>query len=150
MFNNRKETLVKPFEIGDSAIDGLFGGMLAGFVMEIYLTLSGLLSGLHLLDALTRFSPIQGLPPISGVLLHFAVSGIYGTIFGLVIHWVTRHQTRWYLGWVAGLVYGVLQLLIVVVFILPNTDSAIGEIPLIHLAVAHLLFGLVLGLRIKR
>ncbi|RPI31522.1 MAG: hypothetical protein EHM70_11330 [Chloroflexota bacterium] len=150
MFNNRKETLVKPFEIGDSAIDGLFGGMLAGFVMEIYLTMSGLLSDLQLSDALTRISPIQGPRPVSGVLLHFAVSGIYGILFGLVFSWVMQRQTRRHWGWIAGTAYGALLLLMAVVFILPNNDSAIGEIPLIHLTVAHLLYGLILGLSIKR
>jgi hypothetical protein len=32
-------------------------------------------------------------------------------------------------------------------FILPNTDSALREIPRIHFIAAHLLYGLVLGLR---
>ncbi len=150
MFNNRKETFTKTFEISDTALDGLFSGMLAGLVMEAYLTVSGILAGLPVTEALTRLSPVNGLSPTSGLLLHFAISGIYGLLFGFFIHWLLRRHVRQYWSWLAGLGYGIFLLLVAVFFVLPNSDSAIREIPIVHLAVAHLIFGLVLGIRIHK
>lgn len=153
MFNNRKTSLLKQIEIGDTAgdlaVEGLFSGLLAGFVMEIYLILSGIAMGLNLIEALTRLSPIKGLPPVSGVLLHLAISGIYGTVFGLVVHWLPRRLLRPYWGWWAGLAYGIILLFLAEFLILPNTVTALHEFPLLHLVIAHLLFGLILGIRMN-
>ncbi len=158
MIKNGKR-MEKTLGIGDSAVDGLFSGMLAGLFMEIYLILSGWFSGLSLVDALIRISPIQGLPPASSVLLHFSVSGIYGLLFGLAVYWLARNMfdpkwlafgrpLQWW-GWLIGLVYGMILLAVAVLVVLPDSASPMGQIPFIHLIFAHLVYGLVLGTRIQ-
>ena len=90
MFNHYKQSISKPFELSETAVDGLFGGMLAGLIMETYLTLVGLIAGERLLEAMTQISPLDGLSPFNSILLHFAVSGVYGILFGMVYPWLFR------------------------------------------------------------
>ena len=69
---------------GDTAVDGLLAGILAGLGMAAYLILSGLLSGTSPAIILGRFDPTMDGGWLVGSAAHLAVSGIYGVGFALL------------------------------------------------------------------
>lgn len=128
--------------IGDSAVSGLFYGLLAGVVMGAYLLLSAVLSGYTVEESLSWFTPDESGNALQGILLHLAVSGIYGIGYGLLRHWLFRRIP----GWSGGLVYGLALFALAGLVILPGAGLGLTKISTLHLGVAHLLYGLVLGL----
>jgi hypothetical protein len=74
------------------ASDGLFAGMLAVLAIEIFIRPAGLAAGENILNAASRISPLAGLSPLSDILLHFAVSIVYGILFGLLYHWLANRR----------------------------------------------------------
>jgi hypothetical protein len=52
--------------------------------------------------------------------------------------------------WPAGLAYGLVLLLVAEVIVLPATGSPLRDIPIVHFALAHVIYGVVLGLLIAR
>jgi hypothetical protein len=82
-------------------------------------------------------------------LLHLAVAGVYGILFGILYRVVVLLRKDWLAplpSAVLGMVYGILLLLLARGVLLPGADSALMEIPLLHFGVAHLLFGVSAGL----
>ncbi|MFQ5880583.1 MAG: hypothetical protein ACE5IZ_10475 [Dehalococcoidia bacterium] len=156
---NSKQLTQKERTIGDAAVDGLFRGIIAGALMAAYLVAVGLAAGEGPGTVLARFAPGEGASPLVGALLHLAVSGVYGMLFGLGWHLITR---RWPFGrlragsfgglpaWVGGLVYVVALLILTEVVILPGTDSPLREVPFVHFALAHIIYGMTLGFLISR
>jgi hypothetical protein len=128
--------------IGDTAVSGLFRGLFAGAVMGTYLILSALLSGETVGAALSWFTPGMRGDALQGILLHLAVSGIYGIGFGLVRHWLLRNIP----GWLGGLAYGLVLLVVADLVILPGAGLGLVEVTKFHLGAAHLLYGLILGI----
>ena len=127
--------------LGEMAVEGLFAGIAAGIVMLLYLMVSGMLSG----DAASvmpgRFS-IQVPPnPLQGALLHLAVSGIYGMLFGILWSLVGGRVSSW----PAGLLYALVIYLLGRFVLLPGAGSPLLEIAPLHFAIAHLVYGLGLG-----
>jgi hypothetical protein len=129
-------------------VDGLLAGVGAGLLMAVYVTASGLLAGQPLTAVLAQFDPSPDPSPVTGVLAHLAVAGVYGVIFAL--GW-TALRRLWPVGpgWLAGLVYGILLWGVALLLLrLPGGATPegwlVGVAPL-HLAVAHVLYGLVLG-----
>jgi hypothetical protein len=83
---------------------------------------------------------------VQGLLSHLAVSAIYGMLFG-VLAWpvLRRFSSRKITGWLGGLVYAILLLLLAQIAILPGTNSPLEQIPFWQWALAHGVYGLILG-----
>jgi hypothetical protein len=133
---------------GDSAVDGLLAGTGAGLLMALYVGAVGRLSGQAWRDILAQFDPSPAPSPFTGVVAHLAVAGVHGLVFALAWHWLRRAAPR-VPGWLAGLVYGpVLWLLAVVLLRLSpaaTPEGWLAGVAPVHLAVAHLIYGLALG-----
>ena len=132
----------------DAVLDGLFSGIMAGLVMAGSLLLSGSLRGEAITAILSSFSLDSGASPLSGTLLHLSMSGIYGMLFGLGLRYLHRHVDLSPSIWWAVLLgtgYGVLLQLLAWFILLPGSGSPLGEQPFLQLSLAHLLYGLTLG-----
>ena len=93
--------------MGDTAVDGLLAGILAGLGMAAYLVLAGLLTGVAPAVMLGRFDPRQAGNWLTGSVAHLAMSGVYGIIFALLFWGLVRLRpslARW--GWLLGLALG--------------------------------------------
>jgi hypothetical protein len=145
MINKPVSTLVKTRDAGDAAIDGLFGGLLAGLFMAFVLVLAGLLAGEAPLTVLERFSTGQSSNPLAGSLLHLAVSSIYGLIFSLLVNSLPRRWLQVLPGWLAGVLFAMLLFLLAQSTLLPALRSPLSELPWWVMASGHLVYGLVLG-----
>ena len=147
-----KEQRISSMKAGDFVVDGLFSGLLAGVVMAAYLLVAGLLAGDNPVDLLAGFSPGSDAAPLTGALMHLAVSGIYGGVFGG--SWlVSRFWWNAIPGWQAGLLglaYGFVLWLLAQSVVLPATGSIFAGLPGIQTLVAHVLYGVVLGILFMR
>jgi hypothetical protein len=142
---------MKEKNMGDTAVDGLLAGILAGLGMAAYLILSGLLSGLAPAVMLGRFDPTIGGGWLSGSVTHLAVSGVYGVVFAMLFGVVVRLRgSLLRFGWLAGLIYGLGLLAIARGVLLPMAGSPLLEIGAVHLLIAHAIYGLILGFEVSR
>jgi hypothetical protein len=128
--------------IGDIAVSGLFYGLMAGAAMGGYLLMAALLAGHTIGEALSWSTPDRGGDALQGILLHLAVSGIYGIGYGLLRYWFFKRIPTWF----SSLAYGLAMLGLANLVILPGAGLGLVEIPTLHLVAAHLLYGLILGL----
>ena len=135
---------------GDAAVDGLFGGVGAGVLMVLYLVVAQVVAGDGPATTLSRFDTSGTASPWMGTLVHLAVAAVYGALFGLGVQFIVRIMRRPVPLWPAGLAYGLVLLLVAEAIVLPATGSALRGIPLVHFALAHVIFGVVLGLLIAR
>ena len=136
-YNDRK--------LSDAALDGLFGGLAGGVAMGAYLVIWGLAAGRGPGAVLGLFDPGERSVALNGALTHLAVASVYGILFGL-IWWMLRRTLRLGLPtWLAGAVYGLALLLAAMVVVLPSAGSPLAAIPTLHFAVAHVIYGVVLG-----
>ena len=133
--------------LADRAIDGLFGGLLAGAVMGLVIILGWVLIGETPAVLLERSNPGQSITPVGGVLMHLAVSGVYGVGFSLLSSAIPRRLREQIPGWLAGLVYGGVLLSFAVNLLLPGLRSTLGEQPLWIIGLGHAVYGIVLGIR---
>ena len=141
-----KPVIRKESKAGDAAVHGLFNGVLAGGAMIAHLILAGLVLGEGPGTVLSRFNMNSDASPIVGAFLHLAVAGVYGMLFGLLRHLAfLRRPLERFPGWLFGLTYGLVLYIIAEAILLPGA-SPLREIAAIHFLVAHLLYGLVLGL----
>lgn len=134
---------------GDAAVDGLAGGVVGGVLMAVYLEAAGLVMGEGLGRMLSRFNPQEGDSLLVAFLLHLAVAGVYGILFGILyrVAVLLRKDLLAPLpSAVLGSVYGILLLLMARGVLLPGAGSALMEIPVLHFGIAHLLFGISAGL----
>ncbi|HVP21419.1 MAG TPA: hypothetical protein VMS73_06110 [Anaerolineaceae bacterium] len=129
----------------DAAVSGLFGGLLGGLAMALVIALFSLLNG-HGLGYLGYFSTATAVSPLQGLLMHLAVSCIYGMLFSLILYW-TRLERLKVPGWLAGLVYAVLLWVLAVTVLLPAAHSLMLSIGWPAFFFGHLAYGLVLGWR---
>lgn len=127
---------------GDAAVDGLFQGLTAGLAMALYLVIVGYLTGYAPGVVMGRFGLVEGGTPVIGALSHLATSSIYGVIFGIITKPIAKPFP---FSWLAGLIYAAILFLIAEIIILPNTESALDVFSPVHFAVAHGIYGLVLG-----
>lgn len=131
---------LKRVNAGDAAVDGLLAGLVAGLVKGLFLVLAGVLAGGAWRDVLIQLDP-QGSSVLRGLLAHFAVAGIYGTIFGVVASRFRRVRP----GWLAGLVYSLFVLLFAWFVLLPVAAPALREVGVLTWAIGHMIYGLLLG-----
>ena len=145
-----KRLIYNERKLSDAALDGLFGGLAAGVAMAVYLVAWGLLMGLGPGAVLGMFDPSERGVALTGALTHLAVAAVYGILFGL-LWWGLRRWLR--LGvpaWLAGAIYGLLLLIAAKAVVLPAAGSPLAEIPALHFAVAHVIYGAALGFLSER
>lgn len=130
--------------VGDRAVDGLLYGIVGGVVMAIALVTGGLLAGESPATVLARFDPAAQ-SALTGTLIHLAVAGVYGLLFGVVWFPIGRRLGLRQVSWLSGVLYGLLLLAVAVLVVLPASDSALSEFPVVLFGVAHVLYGLTLG-----
>jgi hypothetical protein len=91
--------------LGDTAVDGLLAGLVAGVGMAIYLVIAGFLSGKGLAEMLGLFDPALAGNGLTGTLAHLAVSAIYGVLFALVMLVLGKIRPSLFtMSWLMGLV----------------------------------------------
>ena len=136
---------------GDVAVDGLLSGLLAGLVMGVFLVLADWLAGISPAETLRRFDPAASASPIVGGLFHLALSGLYGVVFALVFRvLVGRWPALGRFGWLLGAVYGVALWLGAQAVLVTGVSEALGDVPTALFALAHVLYGAVLGVTLAR
>ncbi len=136
---------------GDTAVEGLLAGVGAGIAMAAWLALTGLLAGEGPARVLARFDPAAAASPLTGALIHLAVSAVYGLAFGVIYRLVGRGRLAGRAaGALIGLAYGLALLLIAQGLLAAPSGTALREIPAVHFGVAHLLYGAVLGWLVGR
>ena len=141
----------KELTMGDAAVDGLLAGGGAGVLMAGYLVAVGLLRGEAIASILGRFDPGQAPSPLVGLLVHLAVAGVYGAVFGW-IRWALLHFRPFERlpGWLAGAGYGLALLVVAQAVLLPGSGSPLRQLPFVHWTLAHLIYGVTLGIVISR
>lgn len=139
-----KQMVARNTTVGDAAVDGLLAGIVAGIAMATYLVVVSLLG--EGVAVLSRFDP-NGASPVVGTLMHLAVAGVYGVVFGIFFNWIRRFNLP---AWLSGLVFGLALFGVAVTIILPSSRSALAGIPMPHLGIAHAIYGLVIGFVIGR
>jgi len=142
---------VRSRAIGDSAIDGLLGGIVAGLIMVLFLLVVGALSSDGLAEVIRRFDPKGSGDLVTGLLTHLAVSATYGAIFGLAFLALARLRpasVRY--GWLAGLFYGLLIFAIARGAIWAGANTGLVGYSAAVLLLAHALYGVVIGFVIGR
>lgn len=135
-----KQMVARNTTVGDAAVDGLLAGIAAGIVMAVYVVIVSLLG--EGVAVLNRFDP-NGASPVVGTLMHLAVAGVYGAVFGIVSKWLRRFNLP---AWLSGLAFGLVLFTVAVTIILPSSRSALAGIPTLHFAIAHVIYGLVTGI----
>jgi hypothetical protein len=102
-------------------------------------------------SVLARFSPIQ--QPWQGLLLHLGVSAVYGIFFRLAGHF-TGGLWGWHaeplLAMLSGVIYGSFLWLVSGLVLLTLPASPFDSLPVPSFAVAHLIYGVVLGVLVQR
>ena len=132
--------------MGDTAVDGLIAGIVAGVVMAIYLVVAGLLMGKGAGEILGLFDPAQGSNGLTGTLAHLAVSAIYGVIFALLVKGLSSLRPSLFaMSWLLGVGYGLLLFGLARGVLLTAVDSPLLQVTPTHFAIAHLVYGAVLG-----
>ncbi len=142
----REQLLVSRRKVSDAALDGLFGGLAGGIAMALYLIVWGWLAGRTPGSVLGLFDGAMRGAALSGALTHLAVSAVYGLLFGLS-SWVLPLYVP---AWLGGMVYGLALVTIAEAALLPMSGSPLAEIPPLHFAVAHVIYGAILGLVSER
>ena len=137
--------------LGDTAVDGLLAGIGAGLVMALFLLLIGLLNGDLATAVFGRFDPGQNQQWLTGLVIHLAVSSIYGIVFGLLYLVLIRIRPSWArLSWLLGLAYGLLLYGVVQTALATGIDSGLVQFTAVILLLAHAIYGLVLGIILGR
>lgn len=146
----RKVVVTRKATIGDAAVDGLLAGGGAGLAMVAYLFVASLVIGTNWWMVLSHFDPGPEGSPVTGMLTHLAVAGVYGVLFGLVAWFTPRRWRRRLPGWLMGVAYGLLLWLLAQTVLLPGANSPLQTFPTLHFALGHVVYGLVLGLLINQ
>jgi uncharacterized membrane protein YagU involved in acid resistance len=138
---------------GDSAVDGLSGGLLAGLLMAAFLVIVAWIGGEGPAQFLARFD-LQATPtPLVGGLIHLALSGVYGIAYGLAFWLLLRRglagKSIW-VGALAGAMYGLLLWLAADLILLPAANSPLQAVPGWAFALGHVFFGALLGAWVLR
>ena len=133
---------------GDAVVNGLFNGLLGGLVMAAVIVIFSLLGGKGL-GYLTYFSTGAPVLPLVGLVMHLAVSSIYGMLYGLVLQWTRLDRQTKLPAWLAGLVYAMGLWAFAVTVLLPAAQSLILSMPWVVFFTGHIAYGLVLGFRQK-
>jgi hypothetical protein len=138
----------KEIKFSEVAVDGLFAGLLAGLVMAAFLAVAVLAHSETLGSLFSRFNPAKMGSPLTGLLLHLAVSSVYGILFGLVWYLTLSLRRLASLPWQAvalGVVYGAGLFFFAWYVLLPASASPLRQLPSWQFGAAHLVYGSILG-----
>jgi uncharacterized membrane protein YagU involved in acid resistance len=133
---------------GDAAVDGLIFGVVAGLGMGLYLLLAGLTGGDSVAVTLARFDASQTASPLMGLFTHLAVSAVYGAVFAL--GWRLAARLARVPVWAGAAAYGLLLWALAATVFLSSGATPLRATPPVHFAVAHLIYGLLLGVGMAR
>ena len=151
MTTSNSTSSYKQKSIGDTAVDGLLAGIGAGLVMALFLLLIGLLNGDSATAVFGRFDPGTNKQWLTGFIVHLAVSSIYGILFGLLYLLVVRIRPSLFrFSWLIGLAYGLLLYAIAQTALATGVDSGLAQFTAVILLLAHVIYGLVLGIILGR
>ncbi len=128
----------------DAVVNGLFNGLLGGIAMAAVIAVFSLLNGRGL-DYLGNFAAGTPVLPLMGLVMHLAVSCIYGMFYALGRHWGKLNRLSWLPGWLAGLAYALGLWVFAVLILLPAAHSLILTMPWVVFFAGHAVYGLVLG-----
>lgn len=132
--------------IGDVVVDGLLSGLPAGVVMGVFLVVVGLSGGARPGQTLGHFDPAGSGSPLTGTLMHLAVSGLYGVGLALIVHIVGERWAGWRRsGWLLGAAYGLVVWLVAQFVVLPGLGIALSDLSPGQFIAAHLIYGAALG-----
>ena len=126
---------------GDRAVSGMLYGLVGGVLMGAILMLGDLTSGHTLVQALNLFNPFGQQAILTGWLLHFGISAVYGALFGILLPIVPKRAP----GWLAGLVYGTLLFALAKNVLLAQADFGMAVLAPLTLWLGHAAYGLALG-----
>jgi hypothetical protein len=136
----RRNTMTKSF--GDLAVDGLLQGLAAGAIMLAFLLGVGMLEGVTPAAVLARFGLPGSATALTGLLGHLAVSAVLGLVWGVLYGAVLRRVPA--PAWLLGAGYGLVLYAGAALFVVSATGLA--DFAPWQLLLAHLLYGLTLGL----
>ena len=142
-----KNLVAKKSTLGDSAVDGLFGGLGAGILMGVYFLAVGLVGGENPILVLSRFDPSGSASPLTGALVHLAVASVYGMVFGIVYRFIHLDGLP---PWLTGLAFSIVLLALAEIIVLPGAQSSLLHIPLWSFSAAHIIYGVTLGVLVGR
>lgn len=130
-----------------AAVDGLLAGAGAGLAMAAYLVAAGMMLGEGPGTMLGRFDPNGAASPLTGGLAHLAVAAVYGALFGGAWRVIRLRRRDLVWGLACGLIYGLLLWAVAAGAFLPLAGAGVGlaAVPGLHLATAHVVYGLALG-----
>ena len=140
----------KEMHFSEAAIDGLFAGFLAGLAMAAFLAMTALTRSETLTTMFNRFNPTQATSPMTGFLLHLAVSSVYGILFGLIWYLASILRRFAILPWQAislGAAYGAGLFFLAWLILLPASASSLRQLPFWQFGMSHLVYGIILGWR---
>ncbi len=128
---------------GNTAVDGLIAGVVAGIAMFGYLLVT---VGEEPAVLLSRFAGAGfEASPLLGGMTHLAICVIYGIIFALIYRAANGSSSLvWRL--ISGLIYAGILFIISVGALLPAVQSPILDIPVLHWGIGHAIYGIGLGL----
>ena len=143
----------KQVNFSEAIVDGLYAGVLAGLIMAAYLAITALLRSETLGVLFSRFDPTPAAAPLKGFLLHLAVSGVYGILYGLIWFLVSNPPRSAPSVWQAillGVVYAAGLFFLGWAILLPASDSPLRQLPGWDFGLAHLVYGVSLGYLVYR
>ncbi len=136
---------------GDTAVDGLLVGIVAGIGMLAYLIIAGWVAGENPLVIINRFDIAGGGSWLVALIAHLAVSGIYGLLFALLFKVLVRFRIGLMrLGWLWGIIYGLALYGLAQGAFFAGIDSPLQQFAAVNLLLAHGLYGLLLGAALGR
>lgn len=129
---------------GDAAVDGLFSGVKAGLLVLLVLGIADWVAGFGTIRALAALFDQNGLTILTVVLVHLAISGVYGVIFALACHGITGKWLQFPPAWataLVGIAYGTVVYLIASATLLRELEA----LPEAALFILYWLFGVALA-----
>ena len=140
--------------LGDSAVDGLVAGFVAGVAMGIYLMVVGLRSRIGAWYLIETLVPLDSDNLLYTILLHLAISMIYGAVYGTVISLIRRISGQRFRSWylvVFAVIYGLALFVFARMALFSIIEQAFfSQNLLLHFLVAHVFYALVLGLLVRQ
>lgn len=136
---------IRTMTTGDAAVSGLLKGMVGGAAMAGYMIIALASNGESPGEVLQRFGPEGGAgSPLTGAVSHLAIGAIYGMLFALVWRQAARRVAGWKPALLGGLLYALLLFALAQLVLLPAGRSPMLDVP-VQFALAHMIYGLVLG-----
>ena len=126
----------------EAALSGILIGGLAGIPMAVYMAAAVLLGG---------FIFYPGMAVSTFVLMHIAVSSVYGLLYSLIFNFLSgsfKKTPSVGAAILGALIYASVLLSLAVLVLLPSARSAQFEIPMAHIAIAHGIYAIFLSLLI--